>query len=341
VWADNKLTTVVPFGELDDGSDIKKDWNWAAADRLATWLKQAGFKETGGATLGVRYGKTIGDKEEIVDIYYPDLFNSVADYSHYNNFQTAVSEHEVVIYLGHSVLGTGSAYDQVNYPDSYQIMFIGGCLGWEYYVCPVLKGKGGDWNKVDAVTSIVENLYTEMNPATGAFLAKLFYGFEHNDNSSWQEIMAAINNKLGHAHFGVSGARGNCFSPDGRNLCGEAPTNAKHHESTQAVDIPDNKPEGVSSTINVTDSLAIGTLMLNLDISHTYVGDLKITLTLGGVTQVVRDQVGGSQDDIAGAFPIDAFKGKDASGDWVLGVIDVAAQDTGKLNTWSIDIVGQ
>ncbi|MBI5534462.1 MAG: proprotein convertase P-domain-containing protein [Deltaproteobacteria bacterium] len=338
LWADNELTAVVLFGELDDGSNIKEDWNWKAADRFVTWLKNAGFSEQSGATLGRRFSKTIGDKKETVDVYYPDLFKSVADYANYKNFQTAVSEHEVVVYLGHSVLGTGSAYDEMNYPSFYQIMFIGGCLGYEYYVRPVLKGKAG-WEKVDAVASIVENLYTEMNPATGEFLAKLFYGFEHKGNASWQEIMAAINNRLGHAHFGVAGARGNCFSPDGRNLCSEAPVNAKHYESTAAVSVPDNTPAGVTSTINVPDTLKIGTLMINLDITHTYVGDLKLSLTHGGVTQVIRDQVGGSQKDIMGAFAVDAFKDADAAGDWVLTIADVASADTGTLNSWSLDIV--
>ena len=64
----------------------------------------------------------------------------------------------------------------------------------------------------------MENGYNELNPVTGAFLAKLFYGFEHQGRSSWQQIMSAINNKLGHSHFGVSGARDNCFTPSG-NRC--------------------------------------------------------------------------------------------------------------------------
>ena len=72
---------------------------------------------------------------------------------------------------------------------------------------------------MDAVASIVENLYTEMTPAASAFLAKLFHGFDNGGRASWQEIMGSINKKLGHAHFGVSGARGNCFSPDGKSLC--------------------------------------------------------------------------------------------------------------------------
>lgn len=338
LWADKNLSVVVLFGKLDDGNDIKKDWNWGAADRFVQWLKDAKFTEQTDAPKGRRFSKTIGDKTETVDVYYPDLFRDMTDTSNMANWQKAQSEHEVVIYLGHSVLGTGSVYDDVKYPDTYQIQFIGGCLGWEYYVRPVLAGKGG-WEKVDAAASIVENMYTEMNPATGAFLAKLFWGFEHNGNASWQEIMAAINNRLGHAHFGVSGARGNCFSPDGIDKCVAAPTNPNHWENTTAAPIPDADPKGAVSTINVPDALKVGTLTVSLDIAHTYVGDLQITLSHGGKDFVMRDHVGGSQDDVHGKFTLDAFNGLDAKGDWTLKVVDTDNIDTGTLNSWAIDIV--
>lgn len=338
LWADNKLDVVVLFGKLDDGGDIKKDWNWAAADRFARWLETASFVEQTDAPMGRRFAKTIGDKTETVDIYYPDLFEDVTDTAHMANWQEAQSEHEVVVYLGHSVLGTGSVYDDVDYPDFYQIQFIGGCLGWEYYVQPVLEGKAG-WEKVDAVASIVPNLYTEMNPATGEFLAKLFWGFEHDGNASWQEIMAGINNRLGHAHFGVSGARGNCFSPDGIDKCVAPPTNANHWESTTAAPIPDADPAGAVSTISVPDTLKVGSLTVSLDITHSYVGDLQITLSHGGKDFVMRNHVGGSQDDVHGKFTIDAFDGLDAKGDWTLKVVDTDNIDTGTLNGWAIDVV--
>ncbi len=338
LWADNKLDVVVLFGKLDDGGDIKNDWNWDAADRFAKWLLDAKFTEDAAAPKGRRFTKVIGDKTETVDIYYPDLFEDVTDTKNMANWQKAQSEHEVVVYLGHSVLGTGSVYDDVNYPDFYQIQFIGGCLGWEYYVRPVLDGKGG-WATVDAVASIVPNLYTEMNPATGAFLSKLFFGFEHNGNSSWQEIMAAINNRLGHAHFGVSGARGNCFSPDGIDKCVEPPTNSTHWESSSAAAIPDADPAGAVSTLSVPDPLTVGKLTVSLDITHSYVGDLQITLSHGGKDYVMRDHVGGSQDDISGSFTLSAFDGVDAQGDWVLKVVDTDNVDSGTLNKWAIDIV--
>lgn len=336
LWADNELKVVVLFGKLDDSGDIKNDWNWGAADDFVGWLKEAGFKEAQDAPLGKRFQKSVGEKKETVDVYYPDLFHDPTDYSHLANFQKAVSEHEVVIYLGHSVLGTGSAYDDVHYPDFYQIQFLGGCLAYEYYIRPVLNGHGS-WENVDAVASILENQYTEMNPATGAFLAKLFYGFENGGKASWQDIMAAINNELGHEHFGVAGARGNCFTPSG-NRCTNPPPAGNHYASTTPAAIPDNTPAGATSTITVPDPLTIGTLAVTLDLTHSYVGDLTITLTHAGATHTLWAKAGGRQQDIQQTFTVDLFNGKDATGEWTLKIVDSASMDDGTLNSWSLDV---
>jgi len=328
LWEDKVLTVVLVYGELDDGTDIKKDYNWGNADRMVTWLENAGFAEEPDPPLGRRFGKTVGELKEVVDIYFPDVFGGLTDYANFANWQRAVSDHEVVIYLGHSVLGSGFAYDRAEYPSFYQIFLIGGCLGYEYYVRPVLAGKGG-WEKVDAISSIVENLYTEMNPVSGAFMAKLFWGYEHEGKAKWQDIMAAINNKLGHAHFGVSGARGNCFTPEG-SRCGAG----QRFESAAATPIPDNDPQGIISTIEVPASIPIGALSVELDITHTYAGDLQVILSHGETDTILWNRAGGSQQDIRQSFTPAVFNGTDAAGSWKLRVTDQAAQDSGTLNKW-------
>ena len=337
LWADGELTAVVVFGQLDGGSNVKTDWNWQAADRFVTWLEAAGFAEQERAPLGRRFAKTAGDRKETIDVYHPGIFNDVADYAHLASWQRAVSEHEVVVYLGHSVLGTGSAFEQISYPPFYQVMFIGGCLGYEYYVLPVLKGKGG-WDKVDVVSSILENEYGELNDAAGTFLARLMSGFEQQGAASWQDIMAAVNTRIGHAHFGVSGARGNCFSPDGRVQCGQTPAAARVYGSKDSIAIPDGDAGGIGSTIVVPDSFKVGSMTVALDITHDYVGDLTVTLSHAGTTFAMRDQNGGAQKDVKGRFSVDAFRGLDAAGAWVLHLVDNEEGDTGTLDSWALEI---
>jgi subtilisin-like proprotein convertase family protein len=104
------------------------------------------------------------------------------------------------------------------------------------------------------------------------------------------------------------------------------------------IDIPDNSNDGVSSSLNVSTVGAIKKLVLNLNISHTYIGDLEIRLVKGGISKTVHNREGGSEDDIERSLTIDEFNGQEASGDWALVVRDLANLDKGIVNSWSLDI---
>ena len=260
--------------------------------------------------MGRRFIKESGDKKVVVDIYPPELFHNVADYTRMPNWQKAVSEHEVVMYNGHSILGTGMAFERVNYPDRYQIFQVASCLSYEYYVRPILEGKGG-WENVDVVSNVKPTYYTEMLPLTSTILAKLIEGFENNGRTSWQGIMEAVSRKVHHYRFGVSGARDNCFTPEG-NRCEPEPEpepGVKTYSNETATDIPDNDPQGVTSTISVPDAMTIAGLKLELDITHTWVGDLEVIVSHGGLTATVWSREGGSDDDIQQTFVLRAFEG--------------------------------
>jgi hypothetical protein len=338
LWEDGKFEVVVLFGRAEETEDIRQDLNWKTADQFGKWLQDAGFVEEPNAPLGKRFVKKVGQLQEIVDVYYPDVFENVADRANMRNWQRAVSEHEAIFYNGHSVLGTGYAFEQVNYPDFYQIFQIGSCLSYEYYVRPVLAGKGS-WAKVDVLSNVEPTYFHENLSLSGALLAGLFKGLENGGRYSWQDIMADINRKLGHTRFGVSGARGNCFSPNG-DLCGSSPepkpTAEKRYENNTAVDILDNEPNGIKSIIEVPDHLTIGTLEVELNVQHTYVGDLQIVLSHGSDLYALWKNDGGSTQDIHQKFTVDLFKGKNASGEWKLQVIDQAAGDSGTLQSWAL-----
>lgn len=104
------------------------------------------------------------------------------------------------------------------------------------------------------------------------------------------------------------------------------------------VDIPDNNPTGASSTINVTDEGTVGEIEVAVVIRHTYIGDLKVTLSHGGVDYTLHANVGGGADDIDKSFTVAAFDGLDAKGQWVLKVVDNAGQDVGYIDSWTIEI---
>ena len=111
------------------------------------------------------------------------------------------------------------------------------------------------------------------------------------------------------------------------------------YSSNASVDIPDNSPVGAVSVINVPDDLTVFGTTANVDITHTYSGDLVVKLVSAQGTQVtLQSNVGGSNDDIVRSFTSESFNGEVATGDWTLHVEDTAAADTGTINTWSLTL---
>jgi len=76
---------------------------------------------------------------------------------------------------------------------------------------------------------------------------------------------------------------------------------------------------------------------ITTDITHTYRGDLKVTLTHGTSSQVIFDRSGGSADDLKQSFTVTGLSG-DLAGAWTLKVEDTAGQDVGTFNTWTLDV---
>ena len=148
-----------------------------------------------------------------IDLYSPKEFSGLGDFAHFANFQKALSEHEIIAWDGHSMLGASDFWSRPTYPSSYQIFLYGGCLGYEYYVKPILHGKGDSWAKLDVVSSVIEVSVTA--DMIGPAIAKLMWSIEHRNQSSWRSVLLQIRNSVGDSTFGVSGVRGNCFTPSG------------------------------------------------------------------------------------------------------------------------------
>src|SRR5205823_5550906 len=144
---DKKVTVVVLFGQIGDGEITDSDPGMRGAAQMARWLLAAGFAKTEGP-VGQRFAKKIGDVTVEMDLYSPKEFSGLSDYAHFANFEKAIAEHEIVAYDGHSMLGASDYWARPKYPAGYQIFLYGGCLGYEYYVRPILNGKGG-WRNVD------------------------------------------------------------------------------------------------------------------------------------------------------------------------------------------------
>ncbi|RUO30942.1 peptidase S8 [Aliidiomarina sedimenti] len=111
------------------------------------------------------------------------------------------------------------------------------------------------------------------------------------------------------------------------------------YENNNPVSIPDADPEGITSVISVAEEGLVFGTDVSVNITHTWIGDLIITLTSpDGTEHVLHDRDGGSAEDIDQTWSVDAFNGESMQGDWTLFVSDNAAADTGTLNFWSLVI---
>jgi len=108
-----------------------------------------------------------------------------------------------------------------------------------------------------------------------------------------------------------------------------------------AVAIPDNNANGIVSTIEVADDVQIFGVTADVNISHTWIGDLRVVLTSPAGTEVVlHNRDGGSADNIVKSWDLSAFDGENAQGTWSLSIDDNVAADTGTLNNWGLVISG-
>lgn len=143
--------------------------------------------------------------------------------------------------------------------------------------------------------------------------------------------------------------------------------------STPNVNIPDNDGTGVSNTLPMASSGEITDLDVFLEINHTFVGDITVSLThVSSGTEVILldrpgvpniDNLGCSEDDIStelddeagsaaedecatpiainGLFspnnPLSDFDALELAGNWRLNVTDSGNGETGALISWCLD----
>jgi subtilisin-like proprotein convertase family protein len=121
----------------------------------------------------------------------------------------------------------------------------------------------------------------------------------------------------------------------------------------------------ITSTLNIpVSSTVLDVNVLNLGITHTYINDLKVKLTSpAGTIRTLLDSPCSAQDNILinfddesannyGSYPcpptnngtykpnqsLAVFDGQTTMGNWTLTVQDIASEDGGSLNAWSVNV---
>ena len=125
-----------------------------------------------------------------------------------------------------------------------------------------------------------------------------------------------------------------------------APAYTAVHRAVQQLDIPDKGK--VRLAIQVADTEAIHALRVDVDITHSYRGDLVVVLhppaALGVQPITLHDRTGGAADhlkqawDTGNAPALAQLEGAVPAGTWELEVRDEEAQDVGTLHSWGIEL---
>ena len=116
--------------------------------------------------------------------------------------------------------------------------------------------------------------------------------------------------------------------------------------SRRASMIPDASAAGIERTLTTAECGQVVSVEVGVDISHTYIGDLRVRLrSPAGTEAVLHDRSGGAGDNIARTYTaattptLAALVGKPVAGTLDAGLVsDHEAVDVGKLNRWSLTL---
>ncbi|MET8764949.1 M28 family peptidase [Lentzea sp. NPDC004782] len=106
------------------------------------------------------------------------------------------------------------------------------------------------------------------------------------------------------------------------------------------VAIGDNTTVESSITISGCASAPSATSTVPVNIVHTYIGDLLVELVApDGTAYPLHNRSGGSSDNINQTYTVD-LSSETSNGTWKLRVNDNAANDVGRIDSWSLNLGG-
>ena len=132
--------------------------------------------------------------------------------------------------------------------------------------------------------------------------------------------------------------------PDSSGGGGGTPSNppvsqSEKFEARPAAIIPDNNSQGVLSSVLVGSLPQNRKVLINIDITHPYIGDLTVELlSADGKKVTLHSRAGGSADNIKKTYDVTSQLAQvQTAGSYKLIVKDLAKSDVGVLNSWSVE----
>jgi subtilisin-like proprotein convertase family protein len=117
---------------------------------------------------------------------------------------------------------------------------------------------------------------------------------------------------------------------------------------TAVQDVPIKDLETSTLTLAIANTDLIKSIKVSVDIEHTYIGDLVVTLKapveMGVDPMLLHNREGAATDNIKKTYDevnapgIGACKGKSPQGTWTLEVADKAQRDIGKMRSFTLEL---
>ncbi|MEG3629621.1 S8 family peptidase [Streptomyces poriticola] len=189
------------------------------------------------------------------------------------------------------------------------------------------------WNSSDSATNTISG--TSMATPHVAGAAALYLA--DNPSATPAQVGSALTSA---ATTGVVGSPGS-GSPNRLLYVGEGGGNpdppGDRFENTADYAINDNSTVESPVTVSGVSGNAPSSLAVEVDILHTYIGDLRIQLIAPDGTAYTLKSYGsgGSSNDIHTTYTVDASS-ESANGTWKLRVSDNAWWDTGRIDAWAL-----
>lgn len=122
------------------------------------------------------------------------------------------------------------------------------------------------------------------------------------------------------------------------------PNPARVYQVVQDVPIPDLGQ--ASLALSVADEMVVKSIKVSVEIEHTYIGDLVVTLKTPLPIEpiLLHNRLGGGTRNLKKIYDrvnapgLAAVEGKSAQGNWNLEIADRAARDAGQVRSFSIEI---
>lgn len=125
----------------------------------------------------------------------------------------------------------------------------------------------------------------------------------------------------------------------------DAPEPSVERTSMPRVPIPDADQRGVEDRISIPADGTVQAARVEVSIAHPFRGDLVVELiSPSAVTALLHNRQGASADDLKATFDettvpaLARLRGQPAGGEWTLRVRDVARQDVGTLEEWTLSL---